>query len=142
MLNQYNVSDLFNILSFSNLIDRTDEIMVINFISGKLYFSELLFDYKIRTYINTYYNLFNLKAVLNMDLYQRLIYIQQLKVFHFYNKNPIKKNSYLDELIENVIDLYNNILKVNKKFPSLFERIISYVFLLLIEYLNTVLNII
>ena len=38
------------------------------------------------------------------------------------------KNSYLDELVENVVDLYDNILKVNEKFPSLFERIISYVF--------------
>ena len=127
MLNHYNISDLFNILSFGNLINRLDESMVINFISGKLYFAELLFDYIIRTYTNTYCNLFNVKTILNMDLYQRLIYIHQLKVFHFYNKNPMK-NNYLDELVENVVDLYDNILKVNEKFPSLFERIISYVF--------------
>ena len=127
MLNQYNVSDLFNILSFGDVINRLDESMVINFISGKFYFAELLFDYIIRTYTNTYCNLFNVKTILNMDLYQRLIYIHQLKVFHFYNKNPME-NNYLDELALNVVDLYDNILKINERFPSLFERIISYVF--------------
>ena len=127
MLNQYNVSDLFNILSFGDIINRLDESMVINFISGKFYFAELLFDYIIRTYTNTYCNLFNVKTILNMDLYQRLIYMHQLKVFHFYNKNPME-NNYLDELVSNVVDLYDNILKINERFPSLFERIISYVF--------------
>ena len=127
MLNQYNVSDLFNILSFGDNINRLDESMVINFISAKFYFAELLFDYIIRTYTNTYCNLFNVKTILNMDLYQRLIYIHQLKVFHFYNKNPME-NNYLDELALNVVDLYDNILKINERFPALFERIISYVF--------------
>jgi hypothetical protein len=127
MLNQYNVSDLFNILSLGDVVNKLDESMVINFISGKFYFAELLFDYIIRTYTNTYCNLFNVKTILNMDLYQRLIYIHQLKVFHFYNKNPME-NNYLDELVENVVDLFDNILKINERFPSLFERIISYVF--------------
>ena len=127
MLNQYNVSDLFTILSLGDVINRLDESMVINFISAKFYFAELLFDYIIRTYTNTYCNLFNVKTILNMDLYQRLIYIHQLKVFHFYNKNPME-NNYLDELALNVVDLYDNILKINERFPSLFERIISYVF--------------
>ena len=115
MLNQYNVSDLFNILSFGDVINRLDESMVINFISGKFYFAELLFDYIIRTYTNTYCNLFNVKTILNMDLYQRLIYIHQLKVFHFYSKNPME-NNYLDELALNVVDLYDNILKINERF--------------------------
>ena len=127
ILNQYNVLDLFNILSFGDNINRLDESMVINFISAKFYFAELLFDYIIRTYTNTYCNLFNVKTILNMDLYQRLIYIHQLKVFHFYSKNPME-NNYLDELSLNVVDLYDNILKINERFPSLFERIISYVF--------------
>ena len=127
MLNQYNVSDLFNILSLGDVVNKLDESMVINFISGKFYFAELLFDYIIRTYTNTYCNLFNVKTILNMDLYQRLIYIHQLKAFHFYNKNPME-NNYLDELVENVVDLFDNILKINERFPSLFERIISYVF--------------
>ena len=78
MLNQYNVSDLFNILSLGDVVNKLDESMVINFISGKFYFAELLFDYIIRTYTNTYCNLFNVKTILNMDLYQRLIYIHQL----------------------------------------------------------------
>jgi hypothetical protein len=38
------------------------------------------------------------------------------------------ENNYLDDLVNNVIGLYDNILKVNDRFPSLFERIISYVF--------------
>ena len=127
MLNQYNISDLFNLLSFGDNIEKLDENMVISFISGKFYFAELLFDYIIRTYTNTYCNLFNVKTILNMDLYQRLIYVHQLKVFHLYNKNPME-NNYLDDLVNNVIGLYDNILKVNDRFPSLFERIISYVF--------------
>ena len=127
MLNKYNISDLFGILSIGDIINRLDESMVVNFTSGKFYFAELLFDYIIRTYTNTYCNLFNVKTILNMDLYQRLIYIHQLKVFHLYNKNPME-NNYLDELVANVVDLYYNILRINERFPTLFECIISYVF--------------
>ena len=57
MLNKYNISDLFGILSIGDIINRLDESMVVNFASGKFYFAELLFDYVIRTYTNTYCNL-------------------------------------------------------------------------------------
>ena len=56
-----------------------------------------------------------------------MIYVHQLKVFHLYNEKPMEAN-YLDELVTNVVDLYLNILRINERFPSLFDRIISYVF--------------
>ena len=124
---QYNMSDLFNIFSIGELINKLDKNSVINFTAAKFYFAELMFDYVIRTYTCTYVNLLNVKTILNMNLYQRLIYIHQLKVFHLYNKKPME-NNYLDELVTNVVDLYDNILKINERFPSVFERIISYVF--------------
>ena len=127
MLKQYNMSDLFSIFSIGDLINKLDKNTVINFTSAKFYFAELMFDYVIRTYTCTYVNLLNVKTILNMNLYQRLIYIHQLKVFHLYNKKPMKQN-YLDELVTNVVDLYDNILKINERFPSVFEKIISYVF--------------
>jgi len=127
MLNKYSITDLFNILSIGDIINKLDEGTIVNFASGKFYFAELLFDYIIRTYTNTYCNLFNIKTILNMDLYQRLIYVHQLKVFHLYNEKPMEAN-YLDELVTNVVDLYLNILRINERFPSLFDRIISYVF--------------
>ena len=110
MLNKYSITDLFNILSIGDIINKLDEGTIVNFASGKFYFAELLFDYIIRTYTNTYCNLFNIKTILNMDLYQRLIYVHQLKVFHLYNEKPMEAN-YLDELVTNVVDLYLNILE-------------------------------
>ena len=127
MLKQYNMNDLFSIFTIGELINRLDKNMVINFTSAKFYFAELMFDYVIRTYTCTYVNLLNVKTILNMNLYQRLIYIHQLKVFHLYSKKPMEHN-YLDELVTNVVDLYDNILKINERFPSVFEKIISYVF--------------
>ena len=127
MFKQYNMDDLFSIFTIGELINKLDKNTVINFTAAKFYFAELMFDYVIRTYTCTYVNLLNVKTILNMNLFQRLIYIHQLKVFHLYNKNPMEKN-YLDELVTNVVDLYDNILKINERFPSVFERIISYVF--------------
>ena len=127
MFKQYNVNDLFSIFSVGELINKLDKNSVINFTAAKFYFAELMFDYVIRTYTCTYVNLLNVKTILNMTLYQRLIYIHQLKVFHLYNKKPME-NNHLDELVTNVVDLYDNILKINERFPSVFERIISYVF--------------
>ncbi len=127
MFKQYNVNDLFSIFSVGELINKLDKNSVINFTAAKFYFAELMFDYVIRTYTCTYVNLLNVKTILNMNLYQRLIYIHQLKVFHFYNKKPME-NNHLDELVTNVVDLYDNILKINERFPTVFERIISYVF--------------
>ena len=124
---QYNMSDLFSIFSIGELINKLDKNSVINFTAAKFYFAELMFDYVIRTYTCTYVNLLNVKTILNMNLYQRLIYIHQLKAFHLYSKKPME-NNYLDELVTNVVDLYDNILKINERFPSVFERIISYVF--------------
>jgi hypothetical protein len=127
MLKQYNMNDLFSIFSVGELINKLDKNIVINFTSAKFYFAELMFDYVIRTYTCTYVNLLNVKTILNMNLYQRLIYIHQLKVFHLYSKKPMEQN-YLDELVTNVVDLYDNILKINERFPTVFEKIISYVF--------------
>ena len=127
MFKQYNVNDLFSIFSVGELINKLDKNSVINFTAAKFYFAELMFDYVIRTYTCTYVNLLNIKTILNMTLYQRLIYIHQLKVFHLYSKKPME-NNHLDELVSNVVDLYDNILKINERFPSVFERIISYVF--------------
>jgi hypothetical protein len=124
---QYNMNDLFSIFSIGEIINKLDKNTVINFTSAKFYFAELMFDYVIRTYTCSYCNLLNMKTILNMNLYQRLIYIHQLKVFHLYSKKPME-NNYLDELVINVVDLYDNILKINERFPSVFEKIISYVF--------------
>ena len=124
---QYNINDLFSIFSIGEIINKLDKNTVINFTSAKFYFAELMFDYVIRTYTCSYCNLLNMKTILNMNLYQRLIYIHQLKVFHLYSKKPME-NNYLDELVTNVVDLYDNILKINERFPSVFEKIISYVF--------------
>jgi len=127
MFKNYNMNDLFSIFAIGDIINKLDKNSVINFTAAKFYFAELMFDYVIRTYTCTYVNLLNVKTILNMNLYQRLIYIHQLKVFHLYNKKPME-NNYLDELVTNVVDLYDNILKINERFPSVFERIISYVF--------------
>ena len=127
LFSQYNIEDLFGLFSFGDIINKLDEDMVSNFTSAKFYFAELMFDYVIRTYTATYCNLLSVRTILNMNLFQRLVYIHHMKVFHYYSKKPMKK-SHLDDLIFNVVDLYDNILKVNERFPQMFEKIISYVF--------------
>ena len=124
---KYNMNDLFSFFAVGDVSTKLDKSSAINFTAAKFYFAELMFDYIIRTYTCTYTNLLNVKTILNMDLYQRLIYIHQLKLFHHYHPKPME-HTYLDELVTNVVDLYDNILMINEKFPSVFERIISYVF--------------
>lgn len=58
-------------------------------------------------------NNFKYEFVSKINLYP------SIKVFHLYSKKPME-NNYLDELVTNVVDLYDNILKINERFPSVF----------------------
>ncbi len=127
LLGTYKIKDLFNLMSLNELRNSLDEDMATNFITAKFYFAELLFNYIVRTFMLKYTNLWNVRTIFNMNLYQRYIHIHNTKKFYLFGKEP-PDDIFLDDLGSNILDLYDSILKVNERFPSIFERIMSYVF--------------
>ena len=114
-------------MHLNELRNFLDEDMATNFITYKFNFDELLFNYIVRTFILKYTNLWNVRTIFNMNLYQRYIHVHHTKKFYLFGKEP-PDDIFLDDLVSNILDLYDSILKVNERFPSIFERIISYVF--------------
>jgi hypothetical protein len=127
LLGVYKIKDLFNLMSLNELTSTLDQDIATNFISAKFYFAEILYNSIVKVYMLKYNNLWNIRTIINMNLYQRFIYIHNIKNFSLLCKEPPEEN-YLDELVSNILDLYDNILKINERFPVIFEKLLSYVF--------------
>ena len=127
LLGVYKIKDLFNLMSLNELTSTLDQDIATNFISAKFYFAEILYNSIVKVYMLKYNNLWNIRTIINMNLYQRFIYIHNIKNFSLLCKEPPEDN-YLDELVSNILDLYDNILKINERFPVIFEKLLSYVF--------------
>ena len=126
-LSTYKMKDLFELMALNDLSDSTiNEEFAQNFISAKFYFAELLFNFIVRSYMLKYNNLWNFRTIINMNLYQRFLYIHNMKYFNQFLKEPYQDN-YLDDLVGNILELYSNILKINEKFDVI-DRIMCYVF--------------
>lgn len=131
--NYLNVSDdlLFKLVAFSEPIRMLSENDAADFVTAKFYFAEYVFNYIVRTYQLKFNNLWNVRTILNMNIYQRFIYLQEIKNFFKFNYDDYEnlqsnENIFLD-LANNILDIYENILKVNENFDFM-ERILSYVF--------------
>ena len=121
----YKIKDLFDLMALNDF-GAVNEENAQNFISGKFYFAELLFNFIVRTFMLKFANLWNIRTIINMNLFQRLIYIHHLKSFNLLLKDPYLDNN-LDDLVGNILDLYDNILKINERYDVI-DRIMCYVF--------------
>ena len=126
-----NTDILIKLMSFNEPISMLSQNDAPDFTTAKFYFAEYVFNYIVRTYQLKFNNLWNIRTLLNMNLYQRYIYIQEIKNYfkfnYFDNENLMNYDQIFYDLALSILELYDNILKVNENFDFT-ERIISYVF--------------
>ena len=106
---------LIRLMSISENAADINEAIRGDFFSAKFYFAELVFNYLIRTYLLKYNNLWNIRTIINMNLYQRKVYLHEIKTFFKFHSN--EQNAYHEGLvtymIDSLLELYDNILKFN-----------------------------
>jgi hypothetical protein len=122
---------LFRLMTFDEPMSMIGDTEAADFATSKFNFAEYMFNYITRTHMIKYNNLLNIRTILNMNLYQRFIYLQEIKNFFKFNYfDEENTQSYEHTFIEMgliFLDLYENILKVNETFDFT-DRIMSYVF--------------
>ena len=84
---------------------------------AKFYYCELIFNYIIRKFIIKYNNILNIRTIVNLNLFQRRLYLLEIKNFYKINpKNSNGNDSILNEklvnqMINNFLELFESILK-------------------------------
>lgn len=120
----FHVKDYFKgippekLISLLRLRENASEIngaIIGDFFSAKFYFAELIYNYLVRTYFLKYNNLWNIRTIINMNLYQRKLYYHEMKnFFKFHSKET---NAYREDvfnyMINSLLELYDNILIIN-----------------------------
>jgi len=124
-------SDVIELLKFKEPLSIIEPSKAADFVNCKFYFAEYLFNYFIRTYQLKYNNLWNIRTILNMNLYQRLVYLYKIKDFQHFNFFEDKKSNNefndIELLSHTIMQLYEEILKMNEVYDCK-EIILTYVF--------------
>jgi hypothetical protein len=120
---------LINLLCFNEKFHINNVNEITDYTTSKFYFAEYLFNYFLRTFMLSNNNLLNVKTIINMNLYQRFIYIQEIQNFYKFKDPGIERNydKVFPEFTNTVLELYETILKVNESFDFT-EKIVSYIF--------------
>ena len=122
---------LFKMMSLDEPISILTESEAPDFATAKFYFAEFIFNYIIRTYQLKFNNLWNIRTIVNMNLFQRFIYLKEIKSFfkfdYYNNGNMNSSESKFEEMSITFVDLYENILKINENF-EFSSQIFSYIF--------------
>lgn len=122
---------LIKLMSFHEPLSMLNQEDIPAFSISKFYFAEYLFNYIVRTNLLKYNNLLNIRTILNMNLYQRFIYIQEIKNYfkfnYFDNDNTLSNEGLFYDLSSAILDLYDTIIKANETFEFM-DRILGYVF--------------
>ena len=109
----FDKNKLVQLLSLNENVADINEAIRGDFFNAKFYFAELLFNYFIRTYLLKYNNLWNIRTIINMNLFQRYLYQYNIKNFFKFHCN--EENAFNESLINNLIyailELYDAILK-------------------------------
>ena len=104
---------LIKLMSFSEPISMLNENDAADFTTAKFYFAEYVFNYIVKTFQLKYNNLWNIRTILNMNLYQRYIYLFQIKNFfkfnYFDNESLLSLEGVFYDLANTIIELYDNI---------------------------------
>ena len=118
-----------------------------DFFRTKFHYAELIFNYIIRKYNIQNNNLWNIRTLINMNLYQRKILAHQTKRFYeFQGKRGLFDSGLIGDFIEAILEIYETVLYFCKNvsddlstnlfdsyFPT-FNRIMKYV--IKINFLN------
>ena len=130
---------IIQLLHISN-INAVDEGIRGDFFRTKFHYAELIFNYIIRKYNIQNNNIWNIRTLINMNLYQRKISVHQTKNFYqFQGKKDLFDHGLIGNFIENILDIYETVLYFCKNdsgnlssslfesyFPT-FNRIMKYV---------------
>ena len=102
---------LINLLKINKSINSIDEGILGDFFRTKFYYAELLFNYIIRKYNIQNNNIWNIRTLINMNLYQRKIFAHQTKNFYeFRGKNDLFDHVLIEDFIESILELYDTVL--------------------------------
>lgn len=106
---------LISLMPLSENAADINEAIRGDFFSAKFYFAELVFNYLIRTYLLKYNNLWNIRTIINMNLWQRKVYLQEIKqFFKFHSKvEDAYQEDVIEYMINSFLELYDSILIFN-----------------------------
>ena len=146
-LKDFSKKTLIQLLKINKNLNSIDEGIRRDFFRTKFHYAELIFNYIIRKYYIQNNNIWNIRTLINMNLYQRKIFAHQTKNFYeFQGKKDLFDHGLIGDFIENILELYEMVLYVCKNesddlatnlfesyFPT-FNRIMKYV--IKINFLN------
>ena len=139
---------LISLMPLSENAADINEAIRGDFFSAKFYFAELVFNYLIRTYLLKYNNLWNIRTIINMNLWQRKVYLQEIKqFFKFHSKvEDAYQEDVIEYMINSYLELYDSILIFNdtdNDNSNLQGILFSYIFptfVRIFKYLINILN--
>ena len=146
-LKDFSKKTLIQLLKISKNLNAIDEGIRGDFFRTKFHYAELLFNYIIRKYHIQNNNIWNIRTLINMNLYQRKIFAHQTKNFYeFQGKKDLFDHGLIGDFIESILELYDTALYFCKNvsddlssnlfesyFPT-FNRIMKYI--IKINFLN------
>ena len=102
---------LITLLKINEDITSIDEGIRADFFKTKFDYAELIFNYIIRRYNIQNNNTWNIRTLVNMNLYQRKIYAHQTRNFYeFQEKKDLYNHKLIRDFIENILELYETVL--------------------------------
>ena len=102
---------LITLLKINEDITSIDEGIRADFFKTKFDYAELIFNYIIRRYNIQNNNIWNIRTLVNMNLYQRKIYAHQTRNFYvFQEKKDLYNHKLIRDFIENILELYETVL--------------------------------
>ena len=102
---------LIALLKINEDITSIDEGIRGDFFRTKFHYAELIFNYLIRRYFIQNNNIWNIRTLINMNLYQRKLYAHQTRDFYkFQEKKDLYNHKLIRDFIENILELYETVL--------------------------------
>ena len=146
-LKDFSKKTLIQLLKISKTLNNVDEGIRGDYFRTKFHYAELIFNYIIRKYHIQNNNIWNIRTLINMNLYQRKLFAHQTKKFYeFQGKRDLFDSGLIGDFIEGILELYETVLYFCKNvsddlsanlfesyFPT-FNRIMKYV--IKINFLN------
>ena len=110
-LKEFPKETLITLLKINEDITSIDEGIRGDFFRTKFHYAELIFNYLIRRYNIQNNNIWNIRTLVNMNLYQRRIFIHETKSFYrFQEKEDLYNHKLIRDYIENILELYETVL--------------------------------
>ena len=117
--NFYSKFDTTWLISLISVTESRNEINsnnVKDLVLSKIYYSQIMFSTFVRSFVYRNMITFNLSSILNMNIYQRELYLLQSRQFMLHNPNCEENYEVINEFSNNFMDLYDSIIKLNENY--------------------------